>query len=102
MEKVTTITYNQTLTENSSLIIKVEAPWCGPCKAMAKNMVGWDETNYPIKTLDVDEEPELAQELGIRSVPIFIFYKDGIEVKRITGSTSLETIKTTFDVYSKK
>jgi thioredoxin 1 len=35
---------------------------------------------------DVDKTPDLAQELGIKAMPTFIFFKNGEEVKKIIGA----------------
>ena len=52
-------------------IIRFTASWCNPCKMLAKNL----ETasiGYPIEVVDIDVNPELAQQYNIRSVPTLV------------------------------
>jgi thioredoxin 1 len=44
-----------------------------------------ENTDVAFYKFDVDKTPELAQELGIKAMPTFIFFKDGEEVKKILG-----------------
>jgi thioredoxin 1 len=78
------------------LIIDAHAEWCGPCQAM-KPVFAELETElsaqYTFADIDVDEEPELATEYGIRSVPTFIFVKNGKTVGIKSGSMSKQALK---------
>ena len=62
------------------------ASWCGPCrvlKPMIRDFVMENKINHQI--IDVDEEPAAAQQAGIRSVPVVIIEKDGVETNRFVG-----------------
>ncbi len=43
-------------------------------------------TNAHFAKLDVDEVPDVAQDLGIRAMPTFIIFKDGEKFKEIVGA----------------
>jgi thioredoxin 1 len=43
---------------------------------------------------DVDKTPELAQELGVRAMPTFFFFKDGEEVRKIIGADKKKITET--------
>jgi len=65
------------------------APWCGPCKSMAP-VFKKVASHYPLKVLFVkvntEEEQYLGGKYNIRSIPTLVLYKDGIEVRRVSGA----------------
>ena len=64
------------------------ATWCGPCKVIAPHIVTMSN-NYSkarFYKLDVDEVPDVAQELGVRAMPTFIVFKDGEKVGEVVGA----------------
>ncbi|KAK2803276.1 thioredoxin trx1 [Onygenales sp. PD_10] len=70
------------------VVIDCFATWCGPCKAIAPKIVEYSE-KYPqvgFYKIDVDEVPALAQELGVRAMPTFLFFKDGQKVDEVLGA----------------
>tara|TARA_R100000005_G_scaffold73946_1_gene41157 strand:- start:236 stop:472 length:237 start_codon:yes stop_codon:yes gene_type:complete len=60
------------------------APWCGPCKMLGPVMEQVGNT-IPVQKINVDEQSEVAQRYGIRSVPTVVLLENQIEVKRIIG-----------------
>jgi len=68
------------------------ATWCGPCKAIAPRVQVFSETYKKAKffKVDVDEVPDVAQELGIRAMPTFLLFKDGEKVDEIVGANPHE------------
>jgi len=84
--------------ENEGLkIVKLSAPWCGPCKVLGETIKGLDRekingTLFAEINIDTDETEEVGVECGIRGVPVLIFYKGGKEVKRMVGAVSADKI----------
>lgn len=74
------------------LLLDVWADWCGPCKAFAPV---FDQAARQLSgcvrlaKLDSEAEPQLAGQLGIRSIPSLILFKDGREVARQSGAMAL-------------
>lgn len=64
------------------------ASWCGPCK-MLSPVIETIADQYAGKALvgkvNVDEEPELAQQFGVMSIPTVVFLKNGREFDRKVG-----------------
>ena len=60
------------------------AAWCQPCKTLSPVMEQVGNT-IPVKKINVDEQSDLAQRYGIRSVRTVVLLENQIEVKRIIG-----------------
>ena len=71
------------------VIVDFWAPWCGPCKMFAPifNEVA---KKYPLKAVFAKVDTELEQTLGskyhIMSIPTLVVFKNGVEVKRVSGA----------------
>jgi len=76
-------------------VVKINAIWCSGCLVM--NNV-WNKIlkKYDINTVeldyDMDEEEVNKYDVG-DILPVFIFYKDDIEVKRVVGEVSLKEME---------
>ncbi len=66
------------------------AEWCGPCKAFAPLFEGLaeDYPNIEFFKLNTEYNPSSAIKYGIRTIPSILFFRDGEEVERFTGSVS--------------
>ncbi len=73
-------------------IVRFTASWCGPCKMLAKTLEQI-ETDIPIEVIDVDEQPELASEFGIRGVPTLVMMEDNVATKRLIGNKTIQEIE---------
>lgn len=70
-------------------ILKFTAPWCAPCKQL--NSVLESVTSaIPIQSVDIDENPDLAQQYSVRGIPVMIKLDEDIEVERIVGPRGRE------------
>lgn len=80
------------------MITKIEkfgAAWCGPCKVLDRTLQ--QVTEVDVIKYDVDEYEDLAEEKGIRNVPVLIFYDGDTEVDRLIGAVSLNKINEIID-----
>lgn len=67
------------------VLMKFGAQWCAPCKQLDRVL---DEVNLgdvEIQFFDIDDQPELAREFGVRGIPTLVLMKDGEEFARTTG-----------------
>ena len=89
-EKTVDLADNKKSEPKNISILDCFAPWCGPCKTISPLFAKFsdDPANDKIHFLqvDVDEVPDLAQELGIRAMPTFIVFQDGNKVEEIIGA----------------
>lgn len=70
------------------ILVDFSAEWCGPCKALApilEQVAKATEGKARIIKIDVDKNPELAQQLSVRGVPTMIIYKNGKQLWRASG-----------------
>ena len=74
-------------------LIKFSASWCQPCKSLAGNFKYVDLKDVELKEIDIDENMELAQQYGIRSVPTMVLLNDGQEIGRKTGVLMADQIE---------
>ena len=72
----------------SLAVVDFWADWCGPCKMLAPAVDQIAEAfdgKVLVGKVNVDEEPELARQFGIMSIPTVVFLKNGREVDRKIG-----------------
>jgi len=73
-------------------ILYFSATWCGPCKNF-KPIMEQVSRELPVRFVDVDSNPQLVAEYGVRSVPTVIFLKDGQTVDKKAGVLTEAQIK---------
>ncbi|KAF3400949.1 Thioredoxin-1, partial [Talaromyces pinophilus] len=79
--------FDAALKSDKLVVVDAFAEWCGPCKAIAPKVHAWSEehTDVDFVKFDVDESPDVAQELGIRAMPTFLFFKNGQKITEVVG-----------------
>ena len=70
------------------------ADWCNPCKKVKPIVeeLNREQTVANFQIIDVDIEMEMAKSFQVKSVPTFILMKDGIEINRIVGAQTRDSL----------
>lgn len=95
MEKIITSENFETeiLKSEKPILIDFWATWCGPCMRQGPVVEELAQEGYSVGKVDVDQEPGLAQQFKIMSIPTLLIFKDGKEVQRFIGLTPKDTLR---------
>ena len=87
------------LDSKSPILVDFWATWCGPCQMMLPILEDFAKSNPDIKVgkVNVDEQPELAGEYGIMSIPTLIAFKNGEIYRTRLGVTPKDELKKMFN-----
>ena len=76
------------------ILLDFYADWCGPCRMVLPlvDEIAAERSDLLVGKINVNENPDLAREFGILSIPTLIVMKDGKIVNKASGARSKEQI----------
>ncbi|MDE3034225.1 MAG: thioredoxin [Acidobacteriota bacterium] len=92
---ITDADFPKTVSEGVTLV-DFWAPWCGPCRSIAPvldELAGELQGKARIVKINVDENPQVAGQFGIMSIPTLIVFKDGKPVNKMIGGQPKPQLK---------
>ncbi len=77
------------LKSTETVVVDFWAEWCGPCRMIGpalEEIATEMQGKVKIAKINIDENPQIASQLGIRSIPTLFIYKDGQKVDQMVGA----------------
>lgn len=90
----------EVISNDQPVLVDFWATWCPPCRAIApsiEELATEYEGRAKVVKVDVDQNPELAAEFGIRSIPSILYFKDGKVVDTLLGAVPKRTLADKLD-----
>ncbi len=86
--KVSKSNYDSVKADARPVLLDFYADWCGPCRMLAPvlDSIAREREDILIGKINVDEEPELAAEFGVLSIPTLAVLRDGKVVSQSAGA----------------
>lgn len=80
-------------TAADAILINFTSSHCMPCQAMKPVLAQLEQSGVPVRHVDVDVEPSVAQRYGIRKTPTYIVVSGGKELTRMVGGQSIDQLR---------
>jgi thioredoxin 1 len=101
--QVTDTTFKEEVLDSEvPVLVDFWAPWCGPCRMVAPVVDEISEQyvgQVKVVKVNTDENPSVASQYGIRSIPTLMIFKGGQRVDMVVGAVPKTTLATTLEKY---
>ena len=79
---------NEVMNSDKPVLLDFWAPWCGPCRMVVPIVeeIARERSDIKAGKVNVDEQPELANQFGVMSIPTLVVMKNGKIVNQAMGA----------------
>lgn len=98
--EITDQNFAEILASGQPVVVDFWAQWCGPCKMMlpiVDELAADYDGRVKVGKLNVDENPDTCEDLGIMNIPTMLFFKDGKLVNRHVGACAKKDLTAIID-----
>ena len=85
---------NEVMNSDKPVLLDFWAPWCAPCRMVVPVIeeIAGERPDIKVGKINVDEQPELASEFSIMSIPTLVVMKNGKIVTKVSGARPKKAI----------
>lgn len=86
--------HDEVMRSDKPVLLDFWAPWCGPCRMVVPILdeIAKERADIKVGKVNVDEQPELARQFGVMSIPMLVVMKNGRVVQQATGARPKQQI----------
>lgn len=86
--KITTQNFDSVKNSEKTVLLDFYADWCGPCRMVSPlvDEIAEENPQFLVGKINIDDEPELAQQFGINTIPTLLVMKSGEVVSQSVGA----------------
>jgi thioredoxin 1 len=86
--KINKNNFDLVINNDKPVLLDFYADWCGPCRMVSPivEQIASENPQYLVGKVNVDEEPELAAQFGVSSIPLLAVVKNGKIVNKSAGA----------------